>query len=1021
MKKGKKIFRTAWGSILAILLVVLIVATNTALPYYGRMITEIVGYKQAYSNPSEAKNLELEYNKADYSDKNELKTAEQKLNEDIVGEGIVMLKHTDGYMPYKSGTKFSLFSHSSVDYLAGGYSGGKATLKSALESRGFSVNDDLWSFYSKGNGSEYKRGAGSINYGADEDFKINECPVDTLTSESGLTDTFKDTTAVFVLSRVVGEGRDMPRSMYNHTDIAEDKEKNYLEPDSVEMGVISYLNDNFDDVIILINTPGAMELGWVEDYENIHTVLYTGLPGSYGLNSLADVFAGNVNPSGRLVDTYAFDAFSSPAAQNYGSYYYYDEKGQQTPYNYLSYKEGIYVGYKYYETRYEDAVLGQGNAGNYDYTSTVQYPFGYGLSFTDFEWSDYTVKWDEDTCNISVNVKNVGDVEGKDVVQIYVQSPYTEYDKANGIEKAATDLVAYGKTGLLEAGDSETVTMSFNKEQLKAYDANGAKTYILDAGDYYITAATDAHQAINNILATKGKKLEDSMTKDGNADMTALYVPENKEVDTTTYATDRKTGVEITNQFDDASGDLNYLTRSDWSGTFPEHDGKVMSDISTWGNEINGTDASGNKASYTYGKEVTADFLANLKAHDSGNPTDSSTLTDVPVYGEDNGLGLIDLRGLDFDDPLWEKLLNQLTPEDYEQMIESSGYGTPGIKSVVKPYAMDADSATGLVFGGTGITYQGAEILAQTWNTELANRFGKMIGNAALLGSGTVGWYCPAMNIHRTPFSGRNNEYYSEDGFMSGTTAAATVNGAAEKGVYTYIKHFALNDQENHRGDGGGTGVSTWSNEQAIRELYLKPFEMCIKSGTVDLNYVYKDESGNYQSKTTQIPACNALMTSFNRIGYKWTGGDFNLLTNVLRGEWGFNGFVITDANSYFGHMDRQQMIEAGGDGSLRYYPDDEFTYSKDDSAQYHYARQSAHHILYTIANSKAMNGAMPGSKLKGIPTDRVLRIILNIVFISFLAMVALYIFHAYRPTKRQMAKAEAKELKKALKNNKTK
>lgn len=858
-----------------------LVAANTVLPTYGRMVTEVLGYRQNYNTPQN--NLDLVYNKADFSTIDELKAAEQELNEQAVGEGTVLLKHTDGYLPYEQGTRFSLFSRSSANYLGGGYTGGNISLKTALESRGFAVNQQLWDFYSTGNGSSYQPGSGSINYGQEEDFAINECPIDTITAEPGLTDTFHGSTAVFVLSRVVGEGRDMPRSMYNHTDIAEDKTKSYLEPDSVELGVISYLNDNFDDIILLVNSCGAMELGWVEEFENIHTVLYTGLTGTYGLNAVADIFAGTVNPSGHLVDTYAYDSLSSPAAQNYGSYYYLDENGELTDYNYISYLEGIYVGYKYYETRYEDAVMKQGNAGDYDYAATVQYPFGHGLSLTEFAWSDYQVNWQEDICTVTVTVQNTGDIPGKDVVQIYLQSPYTDYDKANNVEKSAVTLVGYAKTSLLDPGASETVTVTFDKEQLKAYDYTGAKTYILDAGDYYITAATDAHNATNNILAAKGYTTADGMTENGNASFVDVYTV--NTMDATTYATSEVSGTSITNQFDSANGGLCYLTRSDWTGTFPAHDGEVTSVISTWGNEINGTDAEGKPASYAYGKPASTQLLEQLASHESGNPTDPAAITDTPVYGADNGLSLIDLRGLAFDDPQWDLLLDQLTPDDYQTLITSSGYGTPALESVGKPYAMDADSATGLVFGGTGITYQGANIMAQTWNIDLAKQYGSLIGNAALMGSGTIGWYCPAMNIHRTPFSGRNNEYYSEDGFLSGKMASATVVEAAKKGMYTYIKHFALNDQENHRGDGGGTGVATWSNEQAIREIYLKPFEMCVTSGTVDLNYVAQNEDGTWQNMTGQVPACNALMTAFNRIGTTWTGGDYNLLTNVLRGE----------------------------------------------------------------------------------------------------------------------------------------
>ena len=1009
LSKKRKIVRTVVSGFFAIIMAVLLVVSNTILPVYGRMVNELLGNEQQYTTPEGAEDLDLEYNKASYDTKEELKAAEQEMNEQISAEGTVLLKYTEGYIPYEEGTTFSLFSRSSVDYLTGGFMGAKVNLKDSLEHAGFSVNESLWNFYKKGNGSEYKRGPGSINYGEAEDFSINECPLSVILEDKELEESFQDTTAVFVLSRVVGEGRDMPRSMYQHTDIEEDKEKSYLEPNSVELEILSYLNETFEDVVVLVNTCGAMELGWIEEYENIHTVLYTGLTGTYGLEAIGKIFAGEINPSGHLVDTYAYDAFSSPAVQNYGSYEYYTEDGEPTGYYYLSYQEGIYVGYKYYETRYEDVILGQGNAGDYDYASTVQFPYGYGLSMTSFEWSDYNVNWQDDTCTVTVTVENTGDVAGKDVVQLYVQSPYTAYDKEYGIEKAAVQLAGYEKTSELEPGEKEVISISFEKELLKAYDANYAKTYILDAGDYYITVASDAHKAVNNILAHKGKTVEDGMTEDGNASFVAVYTPDITETDYLTYSVDSKTGTPITNQFTDALGEVTYLTRKDWTGTFPQHDGEVSNEISTWGNEINGIDENGNPVSFTYYKTISDELLSLLESRESGNNEDPASYADTIVYGAQNDISLIDMRGREFDDPLWDKLLDQLTVEDYYTLVASSGYGTPELESVGKPYCMDADATTGLAFGGTGIIYPGVNVLAQTWNLELAYDYGKIVGDSAIMGSGTDGWYSPAMNIHRTPFSGRNNEYYSEDGFQSGAIGAQSVLGVAEKGVYTFIKHFALNDQENHRGDGGEKGVATWSNEQAIREIYLLPFEMCMKVGNVSLDYVKEHEDGSYTNETTEVPACNALMTAFNRIGATWTGGHYNLLTKVLREEWGFNGFVITDSNTYLGHMDRYQMIEAGGDGCLRYYEDEEFTFDENSVEDYHYVRQAAHHILYTVANSKAMNGAMPGSELTGVQTATKLRIGLSAFSGIVLCLLIYHVYRGFKPSKRMVRKWEQK------------
>ena len=974
MGKAGKIVKTIFSSIGILLLLVVFLAANVVLPTYGRMVDEVLAYKQGWSTPKT--DLDLLYNKPDIP-ADQLKAAGQALNEEIAGEGMVLLQN-DGVLPLASGAELSLFSHSSVDVLAGGYQGGGVTLKSALESRGFTVNDKLWDFYSKGAGKDYTRGPGSISYGRAEDFRINECPLSVITGESGLTDTFAGTTAIFVWSRVVGEGRDMPRSMYNHTDIAEDKAKSYLEPDSVELEILQYLNDNFDNVILLINSPSVMELGWAEDMPHITGVIQMGLPGSFGLNALADILAGNVNPSGHLVDTIAYDAFSSPAAQNYGDFQYVDESGNLTKYSYLTYAEGIYVGYRYYETRYEDAVLGQGNAGDYDYDAAVQYPFGYGLSYTAFRWDGFSAVWNGDTCAVSVTVTNTGSVPGKDVVEVYFQSPYTDYDRQNGVEKSAVELAACAKTELLRPGESQTVTAAFDREQMKAYDAKGAGTYILDAGDYYITAASDAHKAVNNILAAKGAKV------DGDAAFASVYNV--AEQDSATYSIDSYSGAEIHNLFDEDAGDVTYLTRADWTGTFPQHDGEVSAFLSTWGNEINGADG----ASYVYTKVAAAEEIARMDSTDSRNPVEDSSITDTPVFGATNGLQLIDLRGKDYDDPQWEELLDELTEEDYKTLVNKSGYGTPALKSIGKPHALDADSATGLVFGNvSGVTFNGAEVLAQTWNIELAERFGSFIGDTALAG-GVTGWYSPAMNLHRTPFSGRNNEYYSEDPYISGNVAAASMKAAAEKGMYTFIKHFALNDQENHRGDMETEwGACTFANEQSIRQLYLYPFEMCMKCGDVTLNYV----DGN-QIASRDIRACQALMTSFNRLGYTWTGGHYNLITGILRNEWAFDGFIITDADTPT-HMDPVQMIKAGADGKLNYAAHYELDVT--DPAVYHYARQAAHHILYTVANAKIMNGAMSGSRLTGIPTDVVLRIVLSVVSVLLIALLTFFNVRRWR------------------------
>lgn len=1007
--KLRKILRTGISSVLIVALLAVAIVANIMIPPNMNMINVTLGdtstttIKQP-STYTEA--LDLQYNKGDYTAE-EMAAAERALNEEIVGEGVVLLKNESGAMPYAEGTTFSFFGRSSLKMMGNpwydialqmGFAGDPGTtLRSSFQEAGFGVNETLWNFYDTGKGKDYGLGMGSIAYGDDEDFSINECPVEVLREESDVLDSAKGTVPVFVWGRKVGEGRDMPRSMYNHTSIPEDQAKSYLEPDSVELDLLQYLNDNFDDVVLLVNSSAAMELGWVEQFENIHAIVYIPSAGNFGMYALADIFGGKINPSGRTVDTFATNAASAPAAANYGDFQYADENGQPTKYNYISYKEGIYVGYKYYETRYEDVVMAQGNAGDYDYVGEVVYPFGYGLSYTTFDWTNYKTAWSGDTCTVTVDVTNTGAVAGKDVVQIYLQSPYTDYDKQYRVEKSSVQLVNYGKTALLQPGETATVTVTFDKELLKAYDAVNAKTYILDAGDYYITAAKNAHEAVNNVLSAKGKTVADGMTADGNSALVNVYNPGITEADALTYAQADGTGTTITNQFDFASGGLQYLSRNDWQGTWPTTDGEVSDQISTWGNEINGADGK----PYTYEKTISAQELAKIDATDSLSPIDPATLTDTPVYNAKNGVQLIDLRGKDFDDPLWNDLLDNLTPEDYQTVITTSGYGTAELKSVGKPFALDQDAATGLTGGGTGVAYSGTIVLAQTWNQELAERYGEMIGNQALIG-GCVGWYAPAMNIHRLPFSGRNNEYYSEDPILSGVTAAATSRGAASKGMYTFIKHFALNDQENHRGDRTGQfGLVTWSNEQAIREIYLKPFEMCVVNDPITLNYVESDGNGGYVNTSREYQPVTAIMTAFNRIGYTWTGGSYDLITDVLRGEWGFKGFAITDAAHTGVFMDAYQMIEAGADAKLTNTDGARWTFDKNDTAHYHYGREAMHRILYTVTNSKLMNGLMPGSEfVTPMTIAQKLLIGIDVVAVLLIAALVWFIIRGFRKKK---------------------
>ncbi len=1002
-RKIGRVVKTIVKAALALVLSAAMVGVNVILPRMGmisRMANDMLGYQQSWTTPAGAKDLDADYYKSDFT-ADELEAAEDALDYAIASEGFVLLKNDDATMPFEQGTTFSFFSENvknltatqSIMTMFTGASGDQDKLTASFEAKGLHVNPTLMEFYTKGAGSAYTMGVGSINFGAAEDFHINECPLSELEAAEGVLDSAQDTVPVFVWRRVAGEGRDMPRSMYNHADNAEDKVKSYLEPDTTELEILSYLNDNYENVVLLVNTASALQLDWVAQFPNIKSILFVPSTGTCGTDALADIFCGNVSPSGKTVDTFVADALASPAGKNYGDFEFVDADGNPTSYNYVSYLEGIYVGYRYYETRYEDSVLGQGNAGDFDYDAEVVYPFGHGLSYTTFDWSDLDVTWDGlKTITAKVTVTNTGNVAGKDVVEIYAQAPYTSYDKSYGVEKASVALVAYGKTDVLEPGASETLTIDVDPALLASFDAKGAGTYIIENGTYYIVAGHDSHDAVQNVLAAKGQSVG------GDASLAATHeltinskraMKDQKTVDATTFSTDAYTGNKIQALLGFADVEGTQLTRADWEGTFPASDGTpIEGDISTWGNAINGTDEEGNPASLVWGKQASAELLEQLESKDSLNPTDDATITDEPVYGAKNGKTLIELRGLDYDDPAWDELLDQLTIEDYREIVGHSGYGSEYLKSVGKPFVIDADTAAGLIYGTPhgmgGRMFPSSIVMAQTWNQELAESYGRMLASEANLAgtSGTAGWYAPSMNIHRTPFTGRAAEYYSEDPIISGTVAAHEMHGAAELGMYSTIKHFAFNDQENHRGDGGiDKSVSTWMGEQAAREIYLRPFELCMHAPDVELTYYTLGEDGTYTLNTRTQRACQGIMTAFNRIGATWTGGCYPLLQQLVRNEWGFNGFIITDsANAGSPAFDQSQMIRAGGDAFLR---SNENTYLFDptNAAEYHYAREAAHHLLYTTANSRAMNGAVPGSEYKnGMQAVDKLRLAVNII-----------------------------------------
>ena len=999
-----------------------------ALGKFDNILEQFLG-KTEDSLTGDLMGADATYYKSAFGSPKELYEYEEAVCSDIAEEGVTLLKN-DGLLPLAKGTTLSLFSHSSVDLVSGGSGSGSgsfeltANLKQGFEGAGLKVNQTLWNFYESGAGSKYQRGVGVINYGYDLDWSINECPLSVITANAGVVSSYGDSVAMFVLSRTGGEGGDEARDMKIFGGKAG---QHYLELDDTEKEIISYLNDTFENVILLVNCNNAFDLGFVNESAHIKAVVNCpglGRTGTYGLGRVLvgeDENGNKISPSGRLVDTFVYDNFSSPASQNMG-----DFRFDGTDYYYVNYAEGIYVGYKYYETRYADKLEARAKVGDYDYASTVLYPFGYGLSYTHFIWSDFSMTEPDakGDISVSVTVTNDGDRNGKDVVQVYVNAPYTD----GGIEKSAVTLVGFGKTDIIAPGASETVTVKVNLKDFTSYDYKTAKTYILEKGDYYVTAAKNAHVAINNVLARKhiaSDSFEVLMTGERYPDMVGRYAQET--TDAVTYSKSI-TGADVTNRFDDATlSDATYLSRANWA--VMDNDGLRYGEQK--GEAAKATDAGKEKAhakSEINGKQwshaLSAENKAKLDSQHSLNPEQGKS-TKTYTFGAKKGVDLIDLRGLSYSDPLWEDLLDEITLSELSKLIDESGYCTPEVKSVNKPKVNDLDGPAGLnkVVGHGSVdigddylsmTWPTEYLLACTWNESLALQMGEGIGEDGLY-SGVVGWYGPGMNIHRTPFAGRNFEYYSEDGYLSGVMGSAEVKGAAEKGMYAFVKHFALNDQETHRDT---MGLTTWADEQTIREIYLKPFEMCMIDNDVTIYYneAQKDANGNikgYTQKTTTVPAMMAVMSSYNRIGSTWAGGNYELITGVLRTEWGFNGFVLTDYEVP-DYMGNEQSLYAGGDAKLKTVDMTNLfgsSFSLEGKTELHgYARDAAHHILYTVANSAAMNGYVHGVKfVNGFAYYKIIIIVWDVLAAAGVVLLAILLIKKIKALKAGAAVIEDK------------
>lgn len=908
---------------------------------------------------------------SDYTTTDELVQAHMDLGEETSEEGSVLLKN-NGALPMSTG-KVTLFGTTSHYPYYGGQMGGKVnedeaiSLETALEEQGFTVNPVMVNVYETlGNvvtGTKqamwtgetenvygYRHGEISQNiFGPSVGgYWVGEPDV-SLYSESG--EDYESSlaeysdAAIVVIGRSGTEGGDY---LPGEDGLAEGESgENPLALNEEERAMIQLATDNFDKVIVLVNAVNSMEIDELKTNDDIDAILWIGYPGSYGFRGVADVLTGEVSPSGHLAAVMAVNSQSSPAMMNFGNNEYTNANGDTTSALAIVDAEGIYTGYKYYETRYADLVAGTGNADSttgsstgdaWSYEDEISYGFGYGLSYTTFEQSLDSVTWNDDnTITAQVTITNTGDVAGKDVAQIYVALPYTDYDKENLVEKSAIQLIDYVKTDVLEPGQSETLTTTFDSADMASYDANGAATYIMDAGDYYIAIGNGAHDALNNVLAAQGYTTEDGMDYDGDADLTYTWTVD--ALDTTTYSVSAN-GTEITNQLEDLDlnywqpGTVTYLSRQDWEGTWP----RTYDDIAI----------TENMQAY-----IDMDFYEIKTGEDTSD-----------IFPEvDNGLSFLNMTGAAADDERWDDLLDQVTLEDAIYGIRVGGTqpkkydtadmivdafesdGPAGISgNTLAARQDDPDSPTYVAENDPNAdyylnTYNTEQLLAAAFNKDLAERTGLLFGEDSLWSNITI-FFAPGMNIQRTPYNGRNEEYYSEDAMLTSYTGGAVIRGARSKGCLITVKHYAFNEQES-----GRVGVSTFMTEQRARETEIRGFEGAVDNGVL------------------------SIMTALNRVGITYASAHVGLLQNILYGEQGYQGFLMTDIliSSYAGYQTAKESVIAGttlmgissdslagSTGEWSYFTVDGVS---GDRQMVTAIRQNTKNLFYAIANSNAMNG----------------------------------------------------------------
>lgn len=850
------------------------------------------------------------------------------LVQEIAEEGIVLLKN-DGTLPLAADSNLNVFGWASTNPCYGGTGSGAlsdayptVSLLQGLEDAGFKLNTELSDFY-----TAYRADRPEVGMWA-QDWTLPEPTADSYTDEMIANAKEFSDTAMVVITRVGGEGADLPTdvSKVTYTDNSTEYKdfeagEHYLQLNKTERDMLDLVCSNFDNVVVVYNGANAMELGFINEYSQIKSAIWCPGTGQSGFEALGEIVAGTVNPSGKTSDTFVADLTATPTWNNFG-YFKYDNMDEYayTSNNFMTgaeetalpsfvnYVDGIYVGYRFYETAAAEGLI------NYD--ETVVYPFGYGLSYTNFTQEMGAISENDGTISFDVTVTNTGDVAGKDVVEVYYNPPYTN----GGIEKASANLIQFEKTELLQPGDSQTITVSFDAEDMASYDTYGAGCYVLEAGDYQISINSDSHNIIDSQTYTVASTVTYDESNPRSTDDTAAV-----------------------NQFAYAEGDVTYLSRADGFANYAE--------------------ATAAPASNSMSDAAKATFLNNSNY----NPDDYNNDSDVmPTTGASNGIKLPDLRGVDYDDAQWDSLLDELTISDMDTMIALGGYQTSAASSVGKVMTIDCDGPASINNNFTGVGSVGfpsAVMIASTWNKNLALKFGESIGKMADEME-VSGWYAPAMNTHRSAFAGRNFEYYSEDGVLSGYMASNAIIGAEEYGVYAYMKHFALNDQETNRTE----MLCTWANEQSIREIYLKPFEMSVKEG-----------------------GAKAVMSSFNYIGTQWAGGTSALCNTVLRDEWGFRGFVLTDYFGVYGYMDSDMGIRGGTDCMLVAYDTETNHVTDTTSATGVLAmRQACKNIMYTVVNSRAYD---PENLTEGLMNWQIMAIVIDVIFaalIIFLEVLAI-------------------------------